>query len=404
MTSLRKPPVVLGLATLAALGLAAVQPAHAQISGFAGGSGTGATQYTLNHSGAGPAASISGGTLQLTQATNDSDNSVWYNTPQSIKAFSASFTYTAAAGATADGFTFALQNAGLTALGAGGGSIGYSGTDTGFSAVTPSAAIAFDFYNTGNDAHTGVAIPNGTIGLGYGVLSNGPAYLNTGLLIGGGAINVSLAYNGQQLLTTLVQGTNTYSYTDNVDLPLTVGGSSAYIGFTGATGGLNAGQQISNYVFTSLAAPTGLTNITSPTDSIRVVDGTGPVPAGGDTPTAEGVANVIDRSVGTKYLNFTGPGSGFVITPGKGSTIVTALELTSANDTPGRDPATFSFLGSNNGGTTFTQIASGSVPTFADRYESQYLTFANSTAYTTYCIFNRLVVRTSQEGAHTVRP
>ena len=64
--------------------------------------------------------------------------------------------------------------------------------------------------------------------------------------------------------------------------------------------------------------------------------------------------------------------------------MVTGLGLTSANDAPDRDPATFVLSGSNDGGATFTEIASGDVPAFGDRFERQEVSFANDAAYTTY--------------------
>ena len=60
------------------------------------------------------------------------------------------------------------------------------------------------------------------------------------------------------------------------------------------------------------------------------------------------------------------------------------MGLTSANDAPDRDPATFVLSGSNDGGATFTEIASGDVPAFGERFERQEVSFANDAAYTTY--------------------
>ena len=72
------------------------------------------------------------------------------------------------------------------------------------------------------------------------------------------------------------------------------------------------------------------------------------------------------------------------ITTGGG--VVTAIALTSANDAPDRDPTGFVLSGSNDGGTTFTEIASGDVPVFSDRFERQTVSIDNSTAYTTYAL------------------
>ena len=60
------------------------------------------------------------------------------------------------------------------------------------------------------------------------------------------------------------------------------------------------------------------------------------------------------------------------------------MGLTSANDAPERDPASFVLSGSNDGGATFTEIASGDVPAFGERFERKTVSFANETSYTTY--------------------
>ena len=92
--------------------------------------------------------------------------------------------------------------------------------------------------------------------------------------------------------------------------------------------------------------------------------------------------NAIDNNDQTKYLNFDKLDTGLTITTGGG--VVTGLGLTSANDAPERDPASFVLSGSNDGGVTFTEIASGDVPAFGDRFERRTVSFDNSTAYTTY--------------------
>jgi len=70
------------------------------------------------------------------------------------------------------------------------------------------------------------------------------------------------------------------------------------------------------------------------------------------------------------------------ITTGGG--VVAGLSLTSANDAPDRDPASFVLSGCNDGGATFTEIATGDIAAFGARFERQEVSFDNSTAYTTY--------------------
>ena len=109
------------------------------------------------------------------------------------------------------------------------------------------------------------------------------------------------------------------------------------------------------------------------------------VPTSDNHPAGEHAGLAIDNDSSTKYLNFDGANdnpSGLTITTGGG--VVSGLGLTSANDAPDRDPATFVLSGSNDGGATFTEIASGDVPAFGDRFERQEVSFANDASYTTY--------------------
>src|SRR6188474_403826 len=97
-----------------------------------------------------------------------------------------------------------------------------------------------------------------------------------------------------------------------------------------------------------------LADITQPGDPI--------VGTSNNTPGSEGVANSIDNQP-TKYLNFDKLNTGFTVTPGVGDTIVIGLSLTSANDAPERDPASYALTGSNDG-SNYVAIASGAVPAF----------------------------------------
>ncbi len=70
----------------------------------------------------------------------------------------------------------------------------------------------------------------------------------------------------------------------------------------------------------------------------------------GAWPAAENPALVIDNKITTKYLNFGGktqPPAGFCVTPTMGSTVVTGLTFTTANDAAERDPVAWEIWGSN---------------------------------------------------------
>ncbi|MES2707231.1 MAG: PEP-CTERM sorting domain-containing protein [Verrucomicrobiota bacterium] len=114
-------------------------------------------------------------------------------------------------------------------------------------------------------------------------------------------------------------------------------------------------------------------------------------------PSTERPSEAIDgsKAASSKHLNFGREGSGIIVTPGSGSSVVTAIELTTANDTPARDPAAFEIFGTNapilsldnSAGTaeSWSLIATGSL-TLPDARNTDggIVSFANSTAYTSY--------------------
>jgi hypothetical protein len=154
----------------------------------------------------------------------------------------------------ADGLTFAIQNstAGVNALGGLGGGLGYTG-------ITPSVAIYFDLYNGGNhNPRTGLLLNgNGTPGDSRSLAG----IINLG---SGHAIRVHLTYDSGTLreeVTDTVTGV-VFSTTYTVNIPMVVGGGGlAYVGFTAATGGETAIQDILDWtgVFAGTAPPPYLT-------------------------------------------------------------------------------------------------------------------------------------------------
>lgn len=114
------------------------------------------------------------------------------------------------------------------------------------------------------------------------------------------------------------------------------------------------------------------------------------------SPANEAAPNVLDGDPSTKYLNRGGVNSGFIVTPAFGPSIVTGFTITTANDFPQRDPVGWQLFGTNepvkspdhSTGTfeSWTLIAQGDdIGLPDDRFaEGDPVTFANSTAYTSY--------------------
>jgi hypothetical protein len=163
--------------------------------------------------------------------------SAWVGSPQYIGAFKAAFTYQDVGGGGADGAVFALQNSemGSAALGGGGGGLGFAG-------ITPSAGLEFNVYSPNT---VGIAFrPNGTTGGPY--TSATPVNLASG-----NPIAATVEYDGTTAWLTLTDTVTHATFSANfaANLPSMVGGNAAYVGFTGASGGVASFQQISNFTF-----------------------------------------------------------------------------------------------------------------------------------------------------------
>jgi hypothetical protein len=158
---------------------------------------------------------------------------------------------------------------------------------------------------------------------------------------------------------------------------------------------------ISCHFFSLLGRPVEV--LTSPSDRIRGIHNTKitlnshrSMP-GNHYPLDEKPSNAIDGNVQTKYLNFghdqTGLHSGFYVSPQKGGSILTAIQFTTGNDFPGRDPIAFSLEGSNNGreelknGSSWNLICTGLTGLTSDPGRGRpgaVVCISNTTIYTSY--------------------
>ena len=77
------------------------------------------------------------------------------------------------------------------------------------------------------------------------------------------------------------------------------------------------------------------------------------------------------------------------------------MGLITANDVPDRDPKTFVISGSNDGGSTFTEIATGNTDLPEERHQRVLITFDNSINYTTYKIVFPTIRNSNSDGLLT---
>jgi fibronectin type 3 domain-containing protein len=226
--------------------IAASTTAQTAAISFPSGFTTGAAQLLqLNGN-----AAISNGNIILVNNTKNQDSSVWYNSQQDISQFSTTFTISiTGTWPIADGLTFTIQRDLLTALGVGGQGLGYGAAQAGgVGGIPNSLAIKFDTYNTTDNGTTGL-YTGGTFP-GVNGTELGPLGIN---LRSYDQLQVSMTYDGVNLTVTITDLTTKKSATQKyqVNIPAIIGGSTAWVGFTGGDGALLSEQQIFNWTFAS---------------------------------------------------------------------------------------------------------------------------------------------------------
>jgi glucose/arabinose dehydrogenase len=249
-------------------------------TGGTGTGGTGTTPPTVNFTDFTNTSGLTlngnaakaGNALRLTPGTANQKGSAFYATPFSIDAntgFTTQFQFNLSGGTRgADGFTFMLQNAaaGATALGAGGGSLGYEG-------IGQSIAIEFDTYQNPTYDDAG---DNQISILRNGVVATALTSRTVGIdLNSGSVINVWADYNGvtDQLDVYLASSNNkpaTATLSTTIDLFGNIG-NRAFAGFSAGTGGLSNNQDILNWQFFT-TTPAGTIVMGSQNLSVREGD------------------------------------------------------------------------------------------------------------------------------------
>ncbi|MDG2382870.1 MAG: hypothetical protein P8N76_14470, partial [Pirellulaceae bacterium] len=177
--------------------------------------------------------------LTLTSNQYSQASAAWLPTKYPTANFTISFTYTASGEMAADGVALVWQNEGTSAIGEGGGLLGYVGIGGN------TVAYQMNLY----DYHT--------IGTNFVMTNTSTDYNPTGSvqINSGNPIQVTLEYDvAQQLLTeTLVDTVTSSEFNttyENVRLPSLLGESS-WLGFTGGTGASISTQVITDFTYQS---------------------------------------------------------------------------------------------------------------------------------------------------------
>ncbi|MGC2489335.1 MAG: hypothetical protein WA412_11705 [Candidatus Sulfotelmatobacter sp.] len=315
--------------------------------------------------------------LQLTSSTSNQIGAAWYNTPQPVEnGFTTSFQFqfTGASTPPADGIAFVIQNSTskLNAIGftgGNGGAIGYGDDDNNLNPSTGegipnSLAIEFDTYQNGwdpasngngSDSHVAIqSCGSGPNTSHHGYLCAGTTGSNstvgapvvTSTNMADGAVHsVTITYvaavpGALANIQVTLDGANIFPSPVIADLStIELGtGGTAYVGFTGATGGDFEAQDILNWVFTPTVqgTPINTSNPSTLSQSVSVTLPTNTLTAGFSFPPA----NVVVAPGTVPYFGFSGmtqPQYAALVSgtaPGTalgGTTCLTAVGLTDSN-------------------------------------------------------------------------
>ncbi len=184
--------------------------------------------------------------LQLTNGGLNQAGSVFWTVPINVQAFTTTFEFQLS-DALGNGFTFTIQNVAPTALGGNSAGLGYQG-------IQKSVAVKFNFYDFQNEGSDST-----------GIYTNGQAPVqptvdltSSGIVLGSGdSIQAQVNYDGTALTLNLLDlvTNKTFTMSQLINIPQIVGGNTAYVGFTGGTGGLSSSQKILTWTYTTEAVP-----------------------------------------------------------------------------------------------------------------------------------------------------
>ena len=244
-------------------------------------------------------AQLKGSVLELTDGNQFEASSAWYATRVNVQNFVTDFTFQVTPGTTADGFTFALQANSTAALGVAGGPLGYGlDSSTGTGGIPNSVAVKFDLYDNfgeGSDS-TGLYVNGASPTIPFVDMTGSGIDLHSGDIF-----DVHMIYGGGSLAMTITDTVTKamFTHTWTIDIPTTIGATTAYAGFTGGTGGVTATQNILTWTL----GPTPVVGFSpaSPIDFPDIVTGTSTAPI------SITVTNTGGATLNVSSVTVTGP-------------------------------------------------------------------------------------------------
>jgi len=198
-------------------------------------------------------AHIAGVALRLTNDAQDEAGAAWFTSAQKVStAWAAEFDFRIGGGQGADGFAFVIQNDATTAIAGAGCELGYHG-------IANSVAIEFDTYTNGS-CNAGTVADLGVPHISVHTQGVAPNSVVEAASIGATTIVPPFADGGVHTARLVYVPGNLFLYVDDLVNPLltvpldltttlALTGERAWVGFTGATGGLSESHDILSFVF-----------------------------------------------------------------------------------------------------------------------------------------------------------
>ncbi len=185
--------------------------------------------------------------LRMTDNQLAEGRTAWFDTAVPIDTFRTDFIWRPQGNAPiADGFTFCVQNDGLTAE-------GFGGADLGYKSINNAVAVAFNMYNNNNGGSMmGFASDSDTP---ITATDMSPIDLHSGDKFKG-----VITYNGTTLsvtITDLTNKTDVFTTSTTVDIASVLGQHTGFVGFTSSTGTAASFQDFFAWTYEgSLSPPT----------------------------------------------------------------------------------------------------------------------------------------------------
>lgn len=214
-------------------------------------------------------AQVSNGAILLAQNQQDRSGSFFTTSSYNVAGFSAAFEFRISSpggisdgiAAGADGLAFVVQRAGATALGGSGEALGY-GARGGTNGIGNSVAVEFDTFKNSWDPdsnHVGIDTNGNLTSLataGVATAFDGGAKWTVWVDYNGTLLEVRASQDGVRPTSALLS--------QSINIANTIGGSSAFVGLTGATGSAFGKHEVLSFAFSDTYLSGGLAVVPEP--------------------------------------------------------------------------------------------------------------------------------------------